>query len=139
MAQGDGAEVPGIKTKAIQDDVGHYGDPAIIPGEGGALDFILTELKKVGLEPNLMKFQAYTTSPAEFQAALSAELMKWLKRTFTITDPILRSRVEHAETLAGDARASAADSPPAIKAEAKAAAQLLAAAAEAMRAAVIKT
>jgi len=41
----------------------------------------------VDLEPNLKKFQAYTISPAEFQA-LSAE--QWLKRTFIITDPILR-------------------------------------------------
>ena len=57
-------------TKAIQDDVGLYGDPAIIFSEGCALDFILAELKKVDLEPNLKKFQAYTTSPAEFQAAL---------------------------------------------------------------------
>ena len=127
---------PGVETKAIQDDVDLYGDPAIILGEGGALDFILAEFKKVDLEPNLKKFQAYTISPAEFQAALSAEQKKWLKRTFIITDPILRSQVEHAETLAGEAKAAAADAPPATKAEAKAAAQLLAAAAEAMRATV---
>ena len=49
---------PGVETKAIQDDVDLYGDPAIILGEGGALDFILAELKKVDLEPNLKKFQA---------------------------------------------------------------------------------
>ena len=46
---------PGVKT---QDDVDLYGVPAIILGEGGALDFILAELKKVDLEPNLKKFQA---------------------------------------------------------------------------------
>ena len=50
------------------------------------------------LEPNLKKFQAYTISPTEFQAALSAEQKKWLKRTYIITDPILRAQVEHAET-----------------------------------------
>ena len=109
--------------------MGLYGDPAIVLGEGGALDFILTELKKVGLEPNPKKFQAYTTTPAEIQAALSMEQKKWLRRAFIITDPVLRFRVEHAETLAGDAKAAAADAPPATKAEAKAAAQLLAAAA----------
>ena len=127
---------PGIETKAIQDDVGLYGDPAIILGEGGALDFILAEFKVADLEPNLKKFQAYTISPTEFQAALSAEQKKWLKRTYIITDPILRAQVEHAETLAGDAKAAAADAPPATKAEAKVAAQCLAAAAESMRAAV---
>jgi len=93
----------------------------------------------VDLEPNPKKFQAHTISPAEFQAALSAGQKKWLKRMSIITDPILRARVEHAETLAGGAKAAAADAPPATKAEAKAAAQQLAAAAEAMRAAVIKT
>jgi len=36
---------PGVETKAIQDDAGLYGDPAIILGEGGALDFILAGLK----------------------------------------------------------------------------------------------
>ena len=95
----------------------HQKNCAIILGEGGALDFILAELKKVDLEPNLKKFQAYTISPAEFQAALSTEQKKWLKRTFIITDPILRSQVEHAETLAGEAKAAAADAPPATKAE----------------------
>ena len=49
---------PGIEAKAIQDDVDLYGDPAIILGEGGALDFILAEFKIAGLEPNLKKFQA---------------------------------------------------------------------------------
>ena len=127
---------PGVETKAIQDDVDLYGDPAIILGEGGALDFILAELKKVDLEPNLKKFQAYTTSPVEFQEALSTEQQMWLKRTFVITDPIHRSRVEHAETMASEAKAAASDAPPATEAEAKAAAQLLAAAAEAMRATV---
>ena len=70
----------------------------------------------MGLEPSLKKFKAHTTSPTEFQAALSAEQKKWLKRTFIITDPVLLSRVEHAETLAGDAKAAAADAPPATKA-----------------------
>jgi len=50
-----------------------YGDPAIILGEGDALDFILAEFYKVDLKPNFKKFQACTISPAEFQAALSAE------------------------------------------------------------------
>ena len=100
-----------VETKAIQDDVGLYGDPAIILGEGGALDFILAEFQKVDLKPNLKKFQAYTTSPAEFQAAFSAEQERWLKRTFIITDPILRSQVKHAETLASEAKASAANAP----------------------------
>jgi len=43
---------------------------------------------------------------------------------------------KHAETLASEAKAAAADAPPATKAEAETAAQLLAAAAEAMRATV---
>jgi len=111
---------PGVETKAIQDDVGLYGDPAIILGEGGALDFILAELQKVDLKPNLQKIQAYTTSPAEFQAALSAEQKRWLKRTFIITDPNLRSQIKHAETRASEAKAAAADAPPATKAEAEA-------------------
>jgi len=42
---------PGVETKAIQDDVGLYGDPAIILGEGGALNFILAEFQKVDLKP----------------------------------------------------------------------------------------
>jgi len=37
---------PGVETKAIQDDVDLYGDPAIILGEGGALDFILAEFRR---------------------------------------------------------------------------------------------
>ena len=49
---------------------------------------------------------------------------------------IKRSQVKHAETLASEAKAAAADAPPATKAEAEAEAQLLAAAAEAMRATV---
>ena len=77
-----------------------------------------------------------TISPAEFQAALSAEQNRWLKRTFIITDPILRSQIKHAETRASEAKAAAADAPPATKAEAEAEAQLQAAAAEAMRATV---
>ena len=88
------------------------------------------------LEPNLKKFQAYTISPVEFQEALSTEQQRWLKRTFIITDPILRSQVEHAETMASEAKAAASDAPPATEAEAKAAAQFLAAAAEAMRATI---
>jgi len=56
--------------------------------------------------------------------------------TFIITDPVLRSQVKHAETLASEAKAAAADAPPATNAEAEAAAQLLAAVAEAMRATV---
>jgi len=127
---------PGVETKAAQDDVGLYGDPAIILCEGGAFDFILAEFQKADLKPNPKKFQAHITSPAEFQAALSAEQKRWLKRTFIITDPVLRSQVKHAETGASEAEAAAADAPPATKAEAKAAAQLLAAAAEAMRATV---
>ena len=71
-----------------------------------------------------------------FQEALSTEQQRWLKRTFIITDPILRSQVEHAETMASEAKAAASDAPPATEAEVKAAAQLLAAAAEAMRATV---
>ena len=97
-----------------------YGDPAIILGEGGALDFILAEFQKADLKPSLKKFQAYTTSPAEFQVALSAEQKRWLKRTFIITGPILRSQVKHAETRASEAKAAAADVPPATKAEAEA-------------------
>ena len=91
---------PGVETKAIQDDFGLNGDLAIILGEGGALDFILAEFQKADLKPNPKKFQADTTSPAEFQAGLSAEQKRWLKRTFIITDPIPRSQVKHAEALA---------------------------------------
>ena len=76
---------PEVETKAIQGDVGLYGDPAITLGEGGALDFILAEFRKADLKPNLKKFQAYTIPPAQFQAALSAEQKRWLKRTFIIT------------------------------------------------------
>ena len=39
---------------SIQNDVGLYGDPAIILGEGGALDFILAELRKVDLRPMVL-------------------------------------------------------------------------------------
>jgi len=99
---------PGVETKAIQVNVDLYGDPAIILGEGGALDFILAEFQKVDLKPNLKKFQAYTISPAEFRAALSAEQKRWLTRTFIITDSIIRSQVKHAETLASEAKAAAA-------------------------------
>ena len=64
------------------------------------------------------------------------EQKKSLKRRFIITGPVFWSQVEHADALDGEAEAAAADAPPATKAESKAAAQLLAAAAEAMRAAV---
>jgi len=58
---------PVFETKAIQNDVSLYGDPAIILGGGGALDFILAEFQKADLKPNLKKFQAYTTSPEELR------------------------------------------------------------------------
>ena len=73
----------------------------IILGEGGALDFILAKFQKVDLKPNLKKFQAYTTSPAKFQAALSAEQKRWLKRRFIITDPINRSQVKRGDPGGG--------------------------------------
>ena len=41
--------LPGVEIKAIQGNVGLYGDPVIILGEDGALDFILAELRKVEL------------------------------------------------------------------------------------------
>ena len=38
---------PGVETKAIQDDVDLYGDPAIILGEGGALGQVRSWQKTV--------------------------------------------------------------------------------------------
>ena len=72
------------------------GDPDKIfgtNGSNGALQYLLDELKKVGLEPNLKKFQAYATPPA-------AAVPPWLKRPFYITCPVLRAEVEDAKQAA---------------------------------------
>jgi hypothetical protein len=69
-------------------------------GRHGALQYLLDELKKVGLEPNLKKFQAYATPPA------AAAVPPWLKRPSYITCPVLRAEVEDTKKAAKEAAAA---------------------------------
>ena len=96
------AEFPGVTVRAIQDDCDLLGDPDLLfgsNGDNGALQYLLDELKKVGLEPNLSKFQAYATPPAV------AAVPSWLKRPFYITCPVLSAEVEDAKDAAEEATA----------------------------------
>ena len=52
----------GITIRAIQDDMTLLGDAADIFGVNGALEFLLAELAKVGLEPNRGKFNVVAVS-----------------------------------------------------------------------------
>ena len=73
------AKFEGVTLRAIQDDCDLLGDPGIIFGSNGsniALQYLLDELKKVGLEPNPNKFHASATPPA------AAAVPPWLKRPF---------------------------------------------------------
>jgi hypothetical protein len=100
-------QFPGVVVRAIQDDIDVMGNPDLIfsaNGTQGALDFLLEQLRKVGLEPNLKKFQAYTTHPE------ACALPPWLPRTFLITCPIDKANVASAEAAAEAAAAAAKNS-----------------------------
>jgi hypothetical protein len=96
--------VGGKRTvRAIQDDCDLLGDPDKIfraNGDNEAPQYLLDELKKVGLEPNLSKFQAYATSPA------AAAVPLWLNRPSYITCPVLRAEAEDAVEAAEEAAAA---------------------------------
>jgi septal ring-binding cell division protein DamX len=109
-----------------QDDCGLLGGLDKIfgsNGSNGALQYLLGELKEVGLEPNLKKFQAYATPPA------AAAVPPLLKRPFFITCPVLRAEVEDATAKEAAKEAAAAvkktrdDEKEAATAAAKAAAK----------------
>jgi hypothetical protein len=97
-------EFPGVTVRAIQDDCDLMGDPDLIfgsNGDNGALQFLLDELKKVGLEPNLTKFQVFATPPAV------ESVPGWLERPFIITDEAERLKVATADAEAAAAKAKA--------------------------------
>ena len=95
-------------------------DPDLISGsngDNGALQYLLDELKKVGLEPNLKKFQAYATPSA------AAAVPSWLKRPFYTSYPLWRADVETANVESDVAEAAASAARDGDKAEAVAAAK----------------
>ena len=63
------AKFDGVEVKAIQDDIDLIGPPNLILGDAGALAWIFEELGKVDLQPNLGKFQAFTTTPDAYHEA----------------------------------------------------------------------
>ena len=50
------AMYPGVEAKAIQDDIDLSGDPAVILGPNGALQYLLAALEASDLTPNHSKF-----------------------------------------------------------------------------------
>ena len=64
-------------------------------GADGALATPFVDLKAVGLDPDLTKFQVLSTTPGA-----CANIPSWLKGTFIITDPIEAARVAGAEAAA---------------------------------------
>ena len=69
-----------------------WGDPDVIYGAGGALTALLANLKAIGLDPSLTKFQVTGTTPDA-----CANKPAWPKGPFSITDPIKAARVAEAE------------------------------------------
>jgi hypothetical protein len=113
-----------VTVRAIQDDCDLMGDPDQIfgtDGNIGALQFLLDELKKSGLEPNLTKFQVYATPPAV------ESVPAWLERPFIITNPVEKLKVAaanaEAEAAAAKVKNAADDEKLAAKETAKAAAK----------------
>ena len=56
------AKFDGVEVRAIQDDCDLMGPPEQLfgtNGDNGALQFLLDELAKIDLEPDLTKFQTY--------------------------------------------------------------------------------
>ena len=100
--------------RALQDDIHLWGDPN---GAGGALAAVLADLKAVGLDPNLTKFQVLGTNPGP-----CANKPAWLKETFIITDSIEAARVTEAEAAAKKATAATKAATPEDADEANAAA-----------------
>ena len=78
------AKPTSVEVRGIQDDIGLYGDPKLIPGDDGALMWLLAEPARAVLELSRSKFQAFTTSPDTY---LDASPPDWLRRPFVITDP----------------------------------------------------
>jgi len=69
---------PNIRVKAIHDDITLSGPHKEMFGsedDPGALALLLTEVEKIHLEPNLLKFQAYATNEAT-----RALIPSWLKQ-----------------------------------------------------------
>ena len=79
--KGTEARFPGVEIRCIQDDADIIGPPNLIFGAQGALNYLLSELVKCNLAPNMSKFQLYATS-----AEAAAEAPGWLPRPFYITD-----------------------------------------------------
>ena len=78
----------------------------------------------MGLEPDLKKFQAYTTPPA------AAAVPPWLKRPSYITCPVLRAEVEDTKEAAKEAEAAVKKASDDEKEAATAAAEAAAKAAD---------
>ena len=125
------AESNNVEPRAQQDDIHLWGDPDEIFGEDGTLARLLADLKAVGLDPNLTKFQLLGTTPDA-----CANKPAWLTETFIITDPLEAARVAEAEAAAKDAAAAAKAAPPEEADEANAAAATAKEAAKAARDAV---
>ena len=89
------AKYQGVEAKVIQDDIDMFGDPAIILGPNGALQYLLAASD---LKPNHSKLQAITT---DRQAWTAAGPPTWLECGYIITDPILKAEVDQAEGLGG--------------------------------------
>ena len=83
-------------------------------GDNGALQFLLDELAKVDLEPDLTKFQAYLVNPD------GTPRPSWLPRPFIITDRTLKAQVASLDVEAASAAAAARTAPPSEKAAAQA-------------------
>lgn len=127
------AKYPGVEVKAIQDDIDLSGDPAVILGPDGALQYLLTALAACDLKPNHSKFQAITT---DREAWTAAGPPSWLECGYIITDPALKTEVDLADALAKAALIEAENAPPADKIEADRAALALVEKAKAARLAV---
>ena len=111
------AKFDGVEVRAIQDDCDLMGPPEQLfgtDGDNGALQFLLDELAKVDLQPNLTKFQAYLVNPD------GTPRPSWLPRPFIITDPTLKAQVASLDVEAASAAAAARTAPPSEKAAAQA-------------------
>ena len=101
------AEPNGVESRVQQDDIHLWGGPGEISGTDGTLATPLADLKGVGLDPDVAKFQDLGTTPGA-----CANKIAWLKETLIITDPIEASQVAEAEAAAKEATAAAKAAPP---------------------------
>jgi hypothetical protein len=75
-----------IVVKAIQDDINICGDP---PKVFSAIKYVISELKKVGLETNLKKCNCYVSSTEAL-----ADKPAWLNRSWEAKDDNTRSKID---------------------------------------------